>query len=491
MTAEQFRQARELFEAALEQPPSTVADWLQRQSAESEVRSEVLSLLEHHSQAGSFLSAPVSDRVPELLIEDRVLEPGTSVGSYTIEQEIGRGGMGNVYAATDRRLGRRVALKALAARFTGDPSERERLRREARAAAQLSHPGICTVYALEEIDGELFIASELIDGHTLREEISDGTRRPMADVARTAHELASALSAAHAKGVTHRDLKPENIMRTSEGRVKILDFGLARMEGPGRDPADRVTQPGALVGTPAYMAPEQLNGQAADPRTDVFALGVVLYEYACGVHPFDAPTPLALAARVLESDVRPPESLRPDMPLSFAAVIERCLRKSPSDRFRSAAEVAAALSREHAPGRQADFTWWRSHQLVVIVMYFIACVRGWTVKEMQHGFTDSVFILLGVIAAVGGIFRGHLVFTEQMNRESLVSESERAQPVLLLVDLAMAMALVLDGLATASTAPLMSVFTFALAVGIALARLVLEPATTKAAFRGHSSHAGY
>ena len=245
------------------------------------VREEVESLLNHHSRAGSFLNEPVPASVPALLDEEEAVAVGTVIGHYTVVRELGRGAMGRVYLARDSRLGRQVALKALAPHLTGDPSHRERLKREARAAAGLAHSGICTVYALEEIDGYLFIASELVDGQTLREEIVRD-RQPSADaILATARELAEALASAHGKGITHRDFKPENVMRDRTGRLKVLDFGLARtthaLTPLSSSPAGALaTLPGLLVGTPAYMSPEQLNGQPADPRADVFAFGVVL-----------------------------------------------------------------------------------------------------------------------------------------------------------------------------------------------------------------------
>src|SRR5688572_6756353 len=174
------------------------------------------------------------DLFEHALEHEHTLEPGTVLGSYTVVREIGRGGMGRVYLASDGRLGRTVALKALPPQLTREPLHRDRLRREARAAAVLTHPGICTVYALEEFDGELYIATEFVEGHTLREEIAEGKRPSLEAIVTTARDLASALASAHAKGITHRDLKPENIMRTRERRIKVLDFGLARVEaGPG------------------------------------------------------------------------------------------------------------------------------------------------------------------------------------------------------------------------------------------------------------------
>src|SRR5207248_2898192 len=207
-------------------------------------------------------------------------------------------------------------------------------------------PGICTVYALEEIDGQVFIASELVDGRTLRDEMTAPQRPSRQDAMGTARELAAALASAHAKGITHRDLKPENVMRATDQRLKILDFGLARITAGEPSPAGTPLHPtlsGLLLGTPAYMAPEQVSRGETDPRTDVFAYGVLMYEYACGEHPFAAASPLATLACVLESQVPPIGARQPDLPGSLCQVIDRCLRKLPADRFQSAGEIAAAL----------------------------------------------------------------------------------------------------------------------------------------------------
>ena len=273
MTGEQRRRVRDLFEAALDRDATEIAAWVAREAADdSAVRAEVLSLVDHHSRAGAFLAQPIVEQAADLLADEEPLAPGARIGDYTIVRELGRGGMGRVYLASDARLGRTVALKALAPHLMRDPSQRERLRGEARAAAGLTHPGICTVYALEEIDGDLYIATEFVDGHTLGEEIRAG-RQPARDEAwQTARELAAALASAHARGIVHRDLKPDNIMRGRDGRLKILDFGLARIGVGAPDAAPRMTQPGMLIGTPAYMAPEQINGLAVDARADIFAL---------------------------------------------------------------------------------------------------------------------------------------------------------------------------------------------------------------------------
>ena len=203
---EKWGRVRELFERALAEQPADIDAWLGREAPdEPDVRAEVKELLDHNSQNGGFLGEPVGDRFPELLYDEPDYEPGHVIGPYTIVRELGRGGMGRVYLARDTNLGRAVALKAVAPHLTRDPSHRERLKREARAAAGLTGPGICTVYALEEHDGELFIVAEYIEGRTLREEIASGQRPTPADIARTARDIAAAVASAHARGVIHRE----------------------------------------------------------------------------------------------------------------------------------------------------------------------------------------------------------------------------------------------------------------------------------------------
>jgi serine/threonine-protein kinase len=486
LTPEEWRLARDLFERALDEQPRNLQHWFEGlHVGDHAVRAEVASLLQHHTQAGEFLAQPIADRMPDLLGDTRPLAPGQRMGPYVIVREIGRGGMGRVFLAEDTRLGRRVALKAISPDLLGHPGQRERLRREARAAAALSHPNICTIYALEELDGEVYIAAEYIEGHTLGEEIARGRRPSAGEVMQVASELAAGLASAHARHVTHRDLKPENVMRGADGRVKILDFGLAVSEGPGSGQDARLTEPGALAGTPAYMAPEQLNGGTPDARTDVFALGVLLYEYATLVHPFDAPTPLARAARVLETDPRPIAELRSDLSAALAVVIDRCLRKRSEHRFPSATDVVHALASGDIVAAPATVSsWWRTHQVAAIALYLLACGAAWQVKEWAPppGAAAALFVLVGVASTIGGVFRGHLMFTERINRTEFSSERRRALPVTIATDVAIALALAVDGLTVAASRPVAGVLTMALAVGVALARLVVERSTTRAAF---------
>lgn len=471
MTPEQWLRVRALFEAALDRDPDEAAAWAERQAADdAPVRDEVLSLLQHHSRAGAFLSEPVADRLPAWLNDDgEALAAGTIVGDYAIVRELGRGGMGRVYLAKDARLNRTVALKALAPHLLRDPQQRERLRREARAAAALAHPGICTIYALEEIDGDLYIAAEYIDGETLGEEIRAGRRPSPDETLRTARELAAALAAAHVAGIVHRDLKPDNVMRGRDGRLKILDFGLARAQAPESAGAF-ATRPGLLIGTPGYIAPEQLAGQRGDARADVYAFGVLIYEYACGSHPFVSGAPKTVPG--------------------IGGVVARCLQQSPDARYATAGEIAAALdgAAGAAIGDARHARWWRVHQLVIIALYVAASVAAWQIKDwMESPVTIAIFIAIGAAATIGGVFRGHLVFTEQMNRAHLAAERLRTSRAMRLVDLLFAALLLGDGVIVASHRALPAVFTVSLAIGIALAALVLEPATTRAAF-GDADH---
>ncbi len=458
-----WTQVRALFEAAVDRDPDDISRWLDRQDASDAVKAEVRSLLAHHSRAGAFLSQPIAERLPELLDDEDALAPGARIGSYVIEREIGRGGMGRVYLATDSRLGRTVALKALAPHLLRDPLHHERLRREARAAAALSHPGICTVYALEEVDGALFIATEYLDGNTLGEEIR---RRPSLptpdDVARTARELAAALASAHAAGIVHRDLKPDNVMRTRDGRLKILDFGLARSQSGGGTFA---TKPGLLVGTPGYIAPEQLAGERGDARADVYAYGVLMYEYASGSHPFVSGAPRTIPA--------------------IAAIVERCLRPSPDDRFASAVEIVRALDGADGAAMPTHTRWWQTHQAAIIALYFVGSVGAWQIKDWyETPLTVAIFIALGALATIGGVLRGHLLFTARMNPGHLAAERRRTARPIRLVDLLFAGLLAVAGILVAPVRALPAVLAIGIGIGVALAVLVLEPATTRAAFGG-------
>jgi len=219
---------------------------------------------------------------------------GKTLGHYLIREKLGTGGMGEVYLAEDSKLSRNVALKVLPPELASNPDRRERFYREARAVAALNHPNIVTIHSVEEVEGVLFLTLELVDGETLREKIDRGAL-PVQQVFEIGAQIGEGLSKAHGAGILHRDLKPHNVMITSDGRVKLLDFGLAKLLAPGGTDPDaatmaRETSPGMTLGTAGYMAPEQALGKNVDARADLFALGVVLYEMATGRSPFRGET---------------------------------------------------------------------------------------------------------------------------------------------------------------------------------------------------------
>lgn len=483
MTPEQWAQARTLFEQAADVPPAELPLWLSAQTTDTVVVEEVRSLLAVESRAGGFLIGPVLSRVGALMEDDagRFAE-GEALGPYVMVRELGRGGMGHVYLATDTRLGRQVALKVLAPKYAADQTQRERLRREARAAAALGHPGICTVYALEELGDEVVIATEYVEGRTLREEFETGGRPSAERLLQTARELATALDAAHRAGVTHRDLKPENVMRAADGHLKILDFGLALRDEHAAAP--RVTTPGMLVGTPLYMAPEQVEGQVAGPRSDIWALGVVLYEFATGTHPFAAATPLALAARILEGRPVPVASLRPDLPVRVTQVIQQCLQRREAERFQSALDIALMLDAELPPVLSEQVRWWRIHQGAAIALYVVAVVVAWLVLlQSAERAADAAFVFVMVVATIGGLLRGHLLFAHRMHdRRTFLRELQQASTPLLSVDCVLGAGLVLEGLWVALSDAVPGALIAGFGLGVILTRIVLERSTTDAAF---------
>jgi Tol biopolymer transport system component len=274
---------------------------------------------------------------------------GRTLGHYRIASRLGQGGMGEVYLAEDTRLHREVALKLLPAELAGDPERRRRFEREAQAVAALNHPNIVVVHSVEEAEGVPFLTMELVEGRALSELIpKDGL--PLGRFLELAVPLADAISAVHSRGITHRDLKPENVMVTGEGRVKVLDFGLAkRMEGApvgegasGLPPAT-TTEPGRILGTVPYMSPEQAQGKAVDHRSDVFSLGAVLYLMATGRRPFEGDDPASILSSVLKDTPPPVTELRPALPRDLGRIVRHCLHKDPERRYQTAKDIRNEL----------------------------------------------------------------------------------------------------------------------------------------------------
>ncbi|MBA3948533.1 MAG: protein kinase, partial [Acidobacteria bacterium] len=276
---------------------------------------------------------------------------GTRVSHYDIVQALGAGGMGVVYEAEDTQLARRLALKFLPTALCCDPVALERFQREARAASALNHPNICTVYAIEEWDGQHFIAMELLEGETLAQMIGREAFAPLALVDIGA-QIADALGSAHAKGIVHRDIKPANIFVNPRGQVKLLDFGLAKFGSTAELNAQSETQAGpdltmagTAMGTVAYMSPEQARGQLTDARTDLFSLGTVLYQMATGAMPFEGGTTAVVFDAILNRDPAPVVQLNPAMPEALGRAIEKALEKDRDMRYQSAADLRTDLVR--------------------------------------------------------------------------------------------------------------------------------------------------
>jgi len=268
---------------------------------------------------------------------------GTTLGHYRVLEKLGEGGMGEVYRATDSKLGRAVALKVIPAEMS-QPDRLERFRREAKAIAAIDHPNIVTVFSVEEADGVHFLTMQLVEGQPLDRVIPEGGL-PLDRMLQIAEAIAEALAAAHDKGIVHRDLKPANVMIAADGRVKVLDFGLAK-EMRATESADATltvaghTEVGIVMGTPAYMSPEQIGGRTVDYRTDIFSLGILLYQMASGRRPFEGSTSIELASVILRDTPRPLSEVRSDVPADLARLIRRCLEKDPQRRVQTARDVA-------------------------------------------------------------------------------------------------------------------------------------------------------
>ncbi len=313
MKPERWQRINELYYSALECEESQRPSFVERAcGSDEELRREVEALLAAHNQAGSFLTAPALHVEAEAIAADKTASLlGRQIGHYQVLSLLGAGGMGEVYLAEDTRLGRKIALKFLPREFTQDRERVRRFEREARAASALNHPNILTIFEIGEVEGAYFIATEFIDGQTLRERLA-GSPIKVRELLDVAVQVASALSGAHEVGIVHRDIKPENIMVRRDGYVKVLDFGLAKLiERPSVK--DRKvstigqldTDPGKVMGTARYMSPEQIMGRPVDGRTDIFSLGVVLYEMAARREPFEGVTSAEVMAAILNQQPPP------------------------------------------------------------------------------------------------------------------------------------------------------------------------------------------
>lgn len=340
-----------MFVEALERSGPERLEFLDSACGEdTALRAEVESLLHSFEVAGSFMETPAVESAAESLIHDRgQLKPGQQIKHYEIVNHIAEGGMGEVYLARDLMLGRRVALKFLPEYLRHDPERMRRFKQEARAASTLSHPNVCVIHEVSETDDHRpFITMEYIEGITLRQRLNEGTM-DLEQALQIAVQIADALTAAHDAGVVHRDIKPENIMIRRDGYVKVLDFGLAKLTDDRKGLNSTLStlmlrsSPGMVMGTAAYMSPEQARGVEIDTRSDVWSLGVVLYEMASGHAPFVGATPTDIVIAIVEREQLPISEYVESVPLELERIVRKALRKDPEERYQIVKEMGIDL----------------------------------------------------------------------------------------------------------------------------------------------------
>ena len=351
MDRERSERLRELFDAALEleapERPEFIASSCE---GDSELQSALESLVKHSLDTGSDFDRAVNEVIDlEGSIPTALDLLGRNLGHYRIIEKIGEGGMGEVYRATDARLGRDVAIKILPEAFARDPERLARFEREARVLASLNHPNIATIHGVEEAEGVRFLVLELVEGVALREKLADGAL-PTKSLVRLATQIAEGLAKAHAADVIHRDLKPENVMLAEDGHAKILDFGLAKTSAEDDDSDTAAptaafvkTEAGRVMGTTSYMSPEQARGDAVDHRSDQFAFGSVLFEMATGSRAFGGPTAADTLVAIMRDEPERPDDFDVLVPPPLRWIIERCLTKEPGDRYESTRDLARDL----------------------------------------------------------------------------------------------------------------------------------------------------
>jgi Tol biopolymer transport system component len=366
-SAGRWERIKQLFQAALDRPPAERSAFLHDAcGGDRDLRVEVESLLDAHASAGSFAARPALDELDAsaaariegaALTRDALesqqlpavtLRTGARLGPYEILSWVGSGGMGEVYRARDSRLNRDVALKVLPEATAANPERRHRFEREAQAIAALNHPNIVAIHSVEQAGGVHFLTMELVEGRTLAELIA---RRGLGidQILELAIPLADAVSSAHERGITHRDLKPANIMVSREGRVKVLDFGLAKLRDAELAaagtavPTGPLTDEGRIIGTVAYMSPEQADGKTIDHRSDIFSLGIVLFELATGERPFRGDSNLSVLSSIMKDTPKSVTEANQTLPREFGRIVRHCLAKDPSRRYQTAADLRNEL----------------------------------------------------------------------------------------------------------------------------------------------------
>lgn len=450
MDKQRWQQIEPIYFAALEHNAAERDAYLEQACAgDAELRREVEALLRAEGEAGNWLEQPT-------LVQEEITRPlpvpvPQRIGPYQLLSQLGKGGMGEVHLALDSRLQRKAAIKLLPAEFTNDPSRLHRFAQEARAASALNHPNILTIYEIGKVpldQGAVhYIATEYVEGETLRQRMAQPM--PIADTLELACQITAALAAAHEAGIIHRDIKPENLMVRRDGLVKVLDFGLAKL-GETRDaergtrnqedsPASDIhhsslivhpsTMPGIVMGTPRYMSPEQARGEKVDARTDLFSLGILLYEMLAGQPPFPGLSPMEVISEILTAEPKALRSVRPEVSAKLGKCIHRLLRKNREQRHASAQDLLAELKEcqaELAVPKASAPAWFTPQRVGLgLAAVLLLLFGGWwfwsrtpaAPKPLRSEFSE-LFVDLGrwTVPPTGWELRGERLFVANQPR---------------------------------------------------------------------------
>src|SRR5262245_6475153 len=413
MDAKRWGQIKEVYDRALDLGGDARDGFLAEACGDDgDLRREVESLLAAHAEAGTFLQAPAVEVAAREIVADEFTSTvaanlpatpqliGRELANYRIVSLLGRGGMGEVYLAEDKRLRRKVALKMLPAQFTNGFEKVRRFEREASAASATNHPNIITIHEIGQVDGAHYIVTEFIDGQTLRQRMQ-AAKLSLNEVIDVAIQVAQALEAAHSAGSIHRDIKPENVMVRRDGLVKVLDFGLAKLteqqstsdkggvDSQAATMAKVSTDPGTVMGTASYMSPEQARGQRVDARTDIFSLGVALYEMIAGSPPFDGVNALDVISAILQKEPAPLSQIAAETPQELDRIIGKALRKDREERYQSAKELLIDLK---------DF---KGEQAMAAKLESSGQTNKEQVKRRKPAVLIALLILVSLAAGVG------------------------------------------------------------------------------------------
>jgi serine/threonine protein kinase len=405
MTLQQRQErVKELFGAALEREPSEWDSFLSEACDDEEIRRDVRSLLSEHQQAGNFMLGPLlgstGPRPSQTPTPSKDTLSKISV-RYEIIAEVGRGGMGIVYRARDRETGELVALKILRPDIATDERVMERFKNELRLARKITHKNVCRIYEFSRADETAYISMEFVDGESLREVLARFGTLSFRKAIQITQQICAGLREAHALAIVHRDLKPENVMLDRSGHIKVMDFGIARSIE-----TDTMTT-GSIIGTPAYMAPEQAEGKGIDQRADIYSLGLILYEMITGNAAFAGDTPMAVALKQVREQPTPPREIEPAIPYDFESIVLKCLEKDPAKRYQSVDEleealVHAGMSSNQRPVRaigsgilargprqpQSSRPWVRPSAYSFAVGFTIAILLAWAWSLRNHSGPD-------------------------------------------------------------------------------------------------------